>query len=80
MVSLRWQQPEVTYSPGPGGEEFRGGVVPSLTPETYTPALATESVERAQAYASEVERTAEVKELHELFELDLGGEIHGYSD
>lgn len=81
MARGRWQVPAFSFSAGPGGKEFIGGVVPALTPETYDPGLATEEVERAEATASLAEARIEIEALEELLNLDLGGEVQdGYSD
>lgn len=75
MARGRWQPPTLVHSGSYGGAEFIVGAVPSLTPETYDPALATEEHEQAQADARAIKGIMEIDALEEQFKLELGEEI-----
>jgi hypothetical protein len=75
MARGRWHPPTLVHSEVYGGLEFIIGAVPSLTPETYDPALATEEHEQAQANARAIEGIMEIDALEEQFKLELEEEI-----
>jgi hypothetical protein len=66
--------PTLTYSSDPAGEDFIKGFVPSMSPETFDPEVATEELECAQARESEMAAAAEIDVLNSIWELESEGE------